>query len=159
MDKELIVIVAQAVKYLVDNKLMLATAESCTGGMAAEMLTSIAGSSQYFERGFVAYSNEAKQEMLGVNAQTIEKFGAVSEETAYEMAEGALKHSKAQITLAITGIAGPGGGAENKPIGTVCFAWAKTGSKTIVKTEHFSGDRKEIRQKAVCFALSNLNVI
>src|SRR5215831_857510 len=104
--------------------LMLATAESCTGGWIAQAVTSVAGSSDWFERGFVTYSNEAKKEMLGVRAATLSRHGAVSEEAAREMASGALKRSGAHVAIAVTGIAGPGGGTREKPVGTVCFAWA-----------------------------------
>jgi nicotinamide-nucleotide amidase len=138
------------------KKLMLVTAESCTGGMVAEAITSLAGSSNWFERGFVTYSNAAKQEMLGVKRETIENFGAVSEETACEMAEGALAHSHAQVGLAVTGIAGPEGGTETKPVGTVCFAWSQIDRKTTSITKHFVGDRTSIRQQAAFFALSGL---
>src|SRR5512135_3018157 len=103
--------------------LMLATAESCTGGWVAQAVTAIAGSSDWFDRGFVTYSDAAKQEMLGVSAGTLGRHGAVSEHTAREMAAGALAHSRAQVALAITGIAGPGGGSSEKPVGMVCFAW------------------------------------
>src|SRR5205085_9773344 len=115
--------------------------ESCAGGWAAQAVTAIAGSSDWFERGFVTYSNAAKQEMLGVRPATIAKHGAVSEETAREMALGALEHSRGTIALAITGIAGPGGGSAAKPVGTVCFAWARKGAEACVETRRFSGDR------------------
>jgi len=106
------------------RRLKLATAESCTGGWIAQAVTSVAGSSEWFERGFVTYSNEAKKEMLGVRAATLSRHGAVSEETAREMAAGALKRSEAHVALAVTGIAGPGGGTRKKPVGMVCFAWS-----------------------------------
>jgi len=126
----------------------LALAESCTGGMVAEAVTSIAGSSAWFDRGFVTYSNEAKVEMLGVSSLTLEKFGAVSEQIAIEMANGALKNSQAQMTGSITGIAGPDGGTPEKPVGTVCFAWADAHKPTSTTTKHFKGNRQEIRQQA-----------
>jgi nicotinamide-nucleotide amidase len=135
---------------------MLALAESCTGGMAASAITSVAGSSSWFDRGFVTYSNEAKMQMLGVKAETLEKFGAVSEQTALEMAQGALQHSQAQITCSITGIAGPDGGTAEKPVGTVCFAWAGTDIMPATKTCHFSGNRQEIRIQSATTALSGL---
>jgi len=113
---------------------MLALAESCTGGMVAEVITSVAGSSAWFDRGFVTYSNQAKIDMLGVSEQTLENLGAVSEQVAVEMAFGALKHSQAHIAGSITGIAGPDGGTADKPVGTVCFAWAET-NKPIVRCE------------------------
>jgi len=132
---------------------LLVTAESCTGGWAAQAVTAIAGSSEWFERGFVTYSNAAKEEMLGVRAATIAKHGAVSEETAREMALGALKHSRGTIALAITGIAGPGGGSAAKPVGTVCFAWARKGDEASVETRRFSGDRDAVRRQSVEHAL------
>lgn len=123
----------------------LVTAESCTGGLIASKITDIPGSSSWFERGFVTYSNLSKQQMLDVPEQIIQTFGAVSEETAIAMAEGALKRSAGQISLAVTGIAGPGGGTENKPVGTVCFAWATSGIKTRSQCQFISGDRAHIR--------------
>lgn len=128
--------------------LMLALAESCTGGMVAQAITSVAGSSAWFDRGFVTYSNQAKIEMLNVSNQTLENFGAVSEEMAAEMALGALKNSPAQITGSITGIAGPDGGTATKPVGTVCFAWVIAHSPISTLTKHFNGNREEIRQQA-----------
>ena len=133
--------------------LKVATAESCTGGLVAAALTEIAGSSDVVERGFVTYSNAAKQEMLGVRPATIAKHGAVSEETAREMALGALEHSRGTIALAITGIAGPGGGSAAKPVGTVCFAWARKGEAVSVETRRFSGDRDAVRRQSVEHAL------
>ena len=141
---------------LLAQKKMLATAESCTGGWLAEAVTAIPGSSQWFERGFVTYSNTAKIEMLGVRQENLEKFGAVSEPTAREMAEGALRNSHAQVTIATTGIAGPAGGTTIKPVGTVCFAWAFSASETKMATKLFHGDRRAIREQAVAFALQNL---
>lgn len=127
---------------------MLALAESCTGGMVAEVVTSIAGSSHWFERGFVTYSNQAKMDMLSVATQTLETYGAVSEQTAQAMALGALKHSQAQIAASITGIAGPDGGSIEKPVGTVCFAWATKDGRMLLATHHFAGDRTQVRQLA-----------
>ena len=135
---------------------MLVTAESCTGGWAAQAVTAIAGSSDWFERGFVTYSNAAKEEMLGVRPATIAKYGAVSEETAREMALGALKHSRGTIALAITGIAGPSGGSAEKPVGTVCFAWARKGHDAIAETRRFSGDRDAVRRQSVEHALGKV---
>ncbi len=145
---------------------MLTTAESCTGGMVAARCTDLAGSSQWFERGFVTYSNEAKQEMLGVDMALIKTHGAVSEEVARAMALGALRHSRAQVSVAITGVAGPGGGSADKPVGTVWFAWATphgngfiAGSDAaFVKTEicHFTGDRMAVRQASLQHALQRL---
>jgi len=138
------------------QKLMLACAESCTGGWVSEIVTATPGSSAWFERGFVTYSNAAKQEMLGVGQNILEACGAVSEETARAMAQGALTHSHAQIALAITGTAGPGGGSSGKPLGTVCFAWCRTGESASSETQHFSGTREAIRRQAAVHALNGL---
>ena len=145
---------------------MLATAESCTGGLIAASCTDLAGSSHWFERGFVSYSNEAKHDMLGIPNGLIDKHGAVSEPVAQAMALGALKHSKAQVSLAVTGIAGPGGGSPGKPVGTVCFAWAlpadsgpTLGAETAwIKSQtcHFEGDRRAVRLATLSHALSQL---
>ena len=135
--------------------LMLVLAESCTGGLASAAITEIPGSSAWFDRGFVTYSNAAKIEMLGVSAETLEKFGAVSEETAREMALGAIKHSKAQVAISITGIAGPSGGTPEKPVGTVCFAWACAG-KVNSATKKLSGNRQQTRYLSVVTAFSEL---
>lgn len=134
----------------------LALAESCTGGWASEVVTMSKGSSSHFERGFVTYSNVAKTEMLGVSEATLDRFGAVSEETAREMAAGALHHSRAQVTAAITGIAGPDGGTVDKPVGTVCFAWASSGGALKSTTRHFSGDREAVRYQSVKAALEGV---
>jgi len=134
---------------------MLATAESCTGGWAAQVVTSAAGSSAWFERGFVTYSNAAKQELLGVRAETLRAHGAVSEETAREMARGALERSQATIALSITGVAGPAGGTPEKPVGTVCFAWARGGAVRS-ETRRFAGDRESIRRQSVILALEGV---
>ncbi|MBC7905419.1 MAG: CinA family protein [Rhodospirillaceae bacterium] len=131
----------------------LATAESCTGGLVAAALTAIAGSSTVLERGFVTYSNEAKAEMLGVPMVLIQTHGAVSEAVARAMAEGALTHSHAQRSIAITGIAGPGGGSADKPVGLVHFAAASVGGMTIARHEIFSGDRDAVRHQAALTAL------
>jgi nicotinamide-nucleotide amidase len=133
----------------------LVTAESCTGGWAAQAVTSVAGSSAWFERGFVTYSNAAKQELLGVKESTLQKHGAVSEQTAREMAQGALARSRGSVALAITGVAGPGGGSRDKPVGTVCFAWAsRHGTRSETKT--FSGDRESVRRQSVIHALEGV---
>jgi nicotinamide-nucleotide amidase len=116
----------------------------------------MAGSSSWFERGFVTYSNQAKMEMLGVRPAILEAFGAVSEETAREMAQGAMAHSRAQAALAITGIAGPSGGTPEKPVGTVCFAWAREGAEVVTERMLFTGDRRQIRAQAVRHAFRNL---
>ena len=134
---------------------MLATAESCTGGWAAQVVTSVAGSSAWFDRGFVTYSNAAKQELLGVRPETLRKHGAVSEDTAREMAQGALERSQATIALSVTGVAGPGGGTPDKPVGMVCFAWAR-GGKLSSETRHFPGDRESVRRQSVIRALEGV---
>ena len=134
---------------------MLVTAESCTGGWAAQIATSVAGSSEWFERGFVTYSNAAKQELLGVSKSTLKKYGAVSEETAREMARGALERSRGTIALAITGVAGPGGGSAAKPVGTVCLAWAHAG-KLSSETRRFAGGRASVRRRSVIRALEGV---
>jgi nicotinamide-nucleotide amidase len=135
---------------------MLATAESCTGGWVGQLLTALPGSSQWYERGFISYANAAKIEMLGVPAETLENYGAVSEETASAMAAGALAHSHAQATLAISGIAGPGGGTPQKPVGLVCYGWALEGGTVMSSTCRLDGDREEIRSRAVAAALRGL---
>lgn len=134
---------------------LLATAESCTGGGVAQAITDIAGSSAWFERGFVTYTNASKTQMLGVPAPLIAERGAVSEEVAAAMARGALAHSGAQVAVATTGIAGPGGAVPGKPVGTVCFGWAMPDG---VQTERcvFAGDRQAVRAQAVAHALHGL---
>lgn len=134
----------------------LATAESCTGGWVGEAVTAVPGSSDWFDRGFITYSNEAKREMLGVAAATLERHGAVSEPTVREMASGALNNSRAQAALAISGIAGPGGGTAEKPVGTVWIAWAFANGAVASEKRVFAGDRREVRQQAVERALQGL---
>ncbi len=134
----------------------LATAESCTGGWAAQAVTAVAGSSAWFDRGFVTYSNEAKTDMLGVSPETLARFGAVSEATAMAMAEGLLRHCPAQVAFAISGIAGPTGGSDSKPVGTVCFAWAMPHQATETATRRFDGDRRLVRMQAVEYAVRQL---
>jgi len=152
--------VAAAVQAVADTLLrrqwMLATAESCTGGMVAAACTDLAGSSAWLERGFVTYSNAAKTQMLGVDAQLITSHGAVSEPVARAMAQGALLHSAAQVALAITGVAGPGGGSVAKPVGTVWFAFAGPWG-VHSELQHFGGDRAAVRQAAALHALVRLN--
>lgn len=156
MDVELQTLSIEVGAALASQKSMLACAESCTGGWISELVTATAGSSEWFERGFVTYSNAAKQEMLGVRPATLARHGAVSEETAREMALGALAHSHAQIALAVTGIAGPGGGSPGKPVGTVCFAWCRDRASAITETRCFSGDRQAVRRQSVVTALQGL---
>lgn len=135
---------------------MLATAESCTGGGIAQLVTSVAGSSAWFDRGFVTYSNLSKQQMLGVQESTLIAYGAVSESVVREMAEGALNNSAAQVALAVSGIAGPDGGTPEKPVGTVWFAWALATGTTTAARHHFSGNRDEVRAQAVRVALQGV---
>ncbi|MDR2836966.1 MAG: nicotinamide-nucleotide amidase [Azonexus sp.] len=134
----------------------LAAAESCTGGWLAQSVTAIPGSSAWFDRGFVTYSNAAKTDMLGVPETTLERHGAVSEATARAMAQGALAHSRADWSVAITGIAGPGGGSPEKPVGVVCFAWATKDGGCAAQTRHFDGDRAAVREQSVRHALQGL---
>ena len=149
-------LIREVVHALKRQGLMLATAESCTGGWVAQVITSVAGSSEWFERGFVAYTNLAKREMLGVSTTILSRYGAVSEQTARAMAEGALTHSHAQVALAITGIAGPSGGTPEKPVGTVCFAWAAKKRDTHSRKHVFTGDREAVRRQSVAMALQGL---
>lgn len=155
-DAALIELSARVGQILKQRGWWLATAESCTGGWVAKVLTDVPGSSGWVERGFVTYTNVAKQEMLGVAAATLQAEGAVSEATVGEMARGALVHSHAQVSLAVSGIAGPGGATPFKPVGTVWLAWAShTG---VLRTRHalFAGDREAVRRQAVATALQGL---
>ena len=136
--------------------LMLATAESCTGGGVAQAVTEIAGSSAWFERGFVTYANDAKREMLGVTQETLMRHGAVSEAVVREMVAGALLHSHAQIALAVSGVAGPTGGTPEKPVGTVWFAWGIKGKTCVAHLHHLAGNRGEIRAQSVRIALQGV---
>jgi nicotinamide-nucleotide amidase len=144
---------------LLREGLLCATAESCTGGLVAAAITAIAGSSGWFDRGFVTYSNEAKMELLGVDSRILADHGAVSEPTAQAMAEGALARSRAQVSVSITGVAGPGGGTATKPVGMVCLAWAHAGAATRVVTCHFEGDRQAVRRASVVEALRGLRAL
>ncbi|EFH73928.1 nicotinamide-nucleotide amidase [Vibrio cholerae] len=141
---------------LAKQQQILTTAESCTGGGVAYWVTEVAGSSAWFDRSFVTYSNEAKQEMLGVREATLQQFGAVSEQTVEEMALGALLHSRATLAASISGIAGPGGGSVEKPVGTVCFGFASVQGWLKVETCHFAGDREQVRQQAIAHVLQSL---
>jgi nicotinamide-nucleotide amidase len=140
----------------------VALAESCTGGLVSATLTELAGSSNWFDRGYITYSNQAKTECLGVPAELIESHGAVSEPVAKAMAEGAQRHAKVKAALSITGIAGPSGGSMEKPVGTVCFGWAiqyQDTVRTTCKTKLFTGDRQAVRQQATLFALVELSTL
>jgi nicotinamide-nucleotide amidase len=145
----------QLAHLLPSRGLMLCTAESCTGGLIAAACTDRAGSSVWFERGFVSYSNAAKTDLLGVPADLIVRHGAVSQEVARAMAAGALVHAQAQLAVAVTGVAGPGGGSADKPVGTVWLAWAM-GSQVRTERQHFEGDRGAVRQATVVRALQGL---
>ncbi len=150
------VVAAAVAKALIDLNFTLATAESCTGGWLAKVLTDIAGSSVWFERGFVTYSNAAKIEMLGVNPETLDSVGAVSEDVAMEMAVGAVKQSHADVAVSVSGIAGPGGGTPEKPVGTVWFAWASKESLSVAERYQLQGDRESIRRQSVLIALQGI---
>ncbi len=141
---------------LLEGGHMLSVAESCTGGWVAKVLTDLAGSSRWFERGFVTYTNESKQDMLDVPAATLEEHGAVSEATVLAMVDGVLAHSRADVALAISGIAGPGGAVAGKPVGTVCFAWAVSPDYRLAETRRFEGDRAAVRRQAVAHSLDRL---
>ena len=134
---------------------MLVTAESCTGGWVSEVVTSVSGSSRWFERGFVTYSDAAKRQMLGVNKKTLRRHGAVSQETAREMARGALKRSRGSIAIAVTGVAGPTGGSAAKPVGMVCFAFV-TLKRVLSETQYFKGNRESVRRQSVVRALEGV---
>jgi len=146
----------QVGKKLTQLGFFLASAESCTGGWLGQVITDIAGSSAWYERGFITYSNLSKHEMLGVSFSTLEQYGAVSVEVAQEMAIGALKNSHAQVSVAITGIAGPGGGSNLKPVGTVCLAWVVKDGLMQKKQFLFEGNREAIRRQAVSTALQGV---
>jgi nicotinamide-nucleotide amidase len=148
--------VAEAVS---SRHLTLATAESCTGGWIAKVLTELAGSSAWFEGGVVAYSYEAKEALLGVHPQTLEQHGAVSQETAVEMVSGALARFGAGVAVAVTGIAGPGGGTPDKPVGTVWIAWKRRGGYAHSELCHFDGDREAVRRRTVGHALQGIGKI
>ena len=143
-------------RALESRKLMMATAESCTGGWVAEAVTMVPGSSAWFDRGFVTYTNVSKREMLDVRAETLDRYGAVSQQVVREMVEGALRASQAQVALAVSGVAGPSGGTPDKPVGTVCFAWGREGAPVRAETLRLSGDREAVRRQSVLHALGVL---
>lgn len=153
MLNQLIPLIQSLAHCLTKKRWLLVTAESCTGGLVASHLTELPGSSVWFERGFVTYSNKAKQEMLKVPEDLLIKYGAVSEPVACAMAQGALANSAGQVALSITGIAGPDGGSRSKLAGTVCFAWAVLDQKIQSTTRIISGNRTEVRQEACFFSL------
>ena len=144
--------------HLLKANLIMATAESCTGGGIAQAITALAGSSGWFDSGFVTYSNEAKQSMLDVPAVFFEPGGpgAVSEETVREMAAGARRRTGADVAVATSGVAGPGGGTEERPVGTVCFTWDGPDRRAMSHVEHFAGDRADVRRQTVVAALNGI---
>ena len=153
MDEPLYRLAVRVGRELHRRNLMIATAESCTGGWIGQAITMVPGSSEWFERGFIVYTYISKREMLGVKPRSLQRHGAVSEQIAREMVEGALRNSHAQTAVAVTGIAGPGGGTPDKPVGTVCFGWSSKPGKTVVETRRFRGDRDTVRRRAVVHAL------
>ena len=155
-DEELCKLVKNVASVLSSVEMDLTTAESCTGGWVAKVLTDVPGSSIYFDRGFVTYSNQSKHDILGVKEETLLLHGAVSREIVKEMAVGALEASTASISLAVSGIAGPTGGTENKPVGTVCFSWMIRGDIPVAETMYFDGDRDDIRRQAVVHCLEGV---
>ncbi|HET9664490.1 MAG TPA: CinA family protein [Burkholderiales bacterium] len=152
-DETLYRLAEQLGQALKARALMLAAAESCTGGGVCEAVTRVAGSSEWFERGFVTYTYISKREMLGVASDTLGRHGAVSEPTVREMVAGALARSHAQVALAVSGTAGPGGGTPDKPVGMVCFAWGLKDGAVLSETRHFEGDRQAVRKLSVVHAL------
>jgi len=155
-EREIRTLSQSAAALLREQGLRLAVAESCTGGWLAKVLTDLTGSSDWFDRGYVTYSNAAKESMLGVSAETLAAHGAVSEAVVAEMAQGALRESGADVALAVSGIAGPGGGSVEKPVGTVCFAWQRRGGEPQVSRERFNGDREAVRRQSVVYLLTRL---
>ena len=156
MDKTLYDLAEKAGRALKARGLMLVTAESCTGGWIAEAVTAVPGSSEWFERGFVTYTYISKREMLGVRGDTLERHGAVSEPVVLEMVSGAIEASHAQVGVAVSGVAGPSGGTPEKPVGTVCFAWAIKNGASRAETRYFAGDREAVRRQSVMHALAVL---
>lgn len=152
---KMLALAAEVGRAALAKRVMISTAESCTGGLVAGAITAVAGSSDWFERGFVTYSNEAKIELLSVPVQVIERFGSVSEQVALAMAHGALRASRAQWAVAVTGVAGPGGGSTEKPVGTVCFAWAGP-DLAEAERRQLPGDRATVREASVVLALQGL---
>ncbi len=146
---------SQLTELLKQKLLIIAVAESCTGGNLSVLLTEESGSSDYFDRGFITYSDQAKIELLGVKRSTLDAYGAVSEQTALEMVEGVIQNSNANIGVSITGIAGPTGGTKNKPVGTVCFGFCILGECTTIR-KYFDGERQQVMQKSVGFVVDTL---
>lgn len=156
MDQSTYDLAAKVGQSLIQRGWMLVTAESCTGGWVGQAVTAVSGSSAWYERGYITYSNTAKCEMLGVQQATLDRHGAVSPQTAQEMAIGALNRSHAQISVSITGIAGPDGGTAEKPVGMVCFAWAAQDGLVQQETHYFTGGREAVRRQAVVTALEGV---
>lgn len=156
MDAELYEVAGRVGDVLRARSLSMAAAESCTGGWIGQAVTMVPGSSRWFDRGFVTYTNEAKQEMLGVSAETLKKSGAVSEAAVKEMVLGALRSSRAQVAVAVSGVAGPDGGTPKKPVGTVCIAWCRAGGEAVARTQRFQGDRDSVRRQTVIAALEGI---
>ncbi len=155
-DPQLYELAERVGKALKAKGMMMATAESCTGGWIAQAVTAVPGSSEWFERGFVVYTYISKREMLGVKPETLEQFGAVSLETVREMTVGALERSHAQVAVSVSGTAGPSGGTPQKPVGTVCFGWGLKDGVTQTAVKRFDGDRESVRRQAVAFALERV---
>lgn len=159
METTFIKLATELGKKLQQQGLTLAVAESCTGGGISHIMTEIAGSSQWFDRGFITYSDCAKIEMLGVCQQTLEQFGAVDAHTALEMVQGVLKNSHANCAIAVTGIAGPGGGSVEKPVGTVFIAWHNKNTEPVIRQYMFTGNRQQIRQQSIVQALKKASTL
>lgn len=155
-DGSLMQLAAQVGAALSERRLRLVTAESCTGGWIAKVATDLVGSSAWFDSGFVTYSNTAKEQALGVPAACLAEHGAVSEATVRAMAEGALRRSSADLSVAVSGIAGPGGGTAEKPVGTVCLAWSRRNAPTRVRTVYLEGERETVRRLTILNALEGL---
>ena len=153
MEDTLYRLAARLGRLLKRRELMIATAESCTGGWIGQAITMVPGSSEWFERGFITYTYISKREVLGVRPRTLARHGAVSEQVVQEMARGALARSHAQVSVAISGVAGPSGGTPEKPVGTVCLAWAVKRGLLVVETRRFRGDRDAVRRRSVAHAL------
>lgn len=156
MDQSLYQLAARVGRELKRRGLMMASAESCTGGWVGQAVTMVPGSSEWYERGFITYTYISKREMLGVKARSLATFGAVSEQVVAEMAQGALTHSHAQIAVSISGVAGPSGGSPEKPVGTVCFGWRMLRGAAITETRRFRGDRDGVRRRATAHALRGI---
>jgi len=156
VDKKIAVLAGEVAVLLADKKITVAVAESCTGGALCQALTDIPGSSAWFDRGFITYSNQAKVDMLGVSSTLLDQYGAVSFETARAMVEGVHGHSNAELAIAITGIAGPEGGTAEKPVGTVFFGIGQKGQAVKIDKRRFKGDREEVRARSVEFVLKAL---